>query len=546
MRIEFDASGRIVGADIERYLLEKSRVTHRSSQERSFHVFYQLLAAPEELLQKYNLKGSACEYDLFKGCNYTVESVDDSVEFQNLLQSFNTMGITEQEQDGIFKTLAAILHLGNIRLAPSPDHSDQAVITDRASIGGLCQLLEVNDEEFERALLNPILRVGKETIKQSRDVAQVTYSIESLCRTLYERLFTWLVDRLNRGLRAPKSGSEQQKHFFIGVLDIAGFEIFDKNSFEQLCINYTNEKLQQFYNHHMFVQEQEEYKREHVEWSFTDFGLDLQPTIDLLERNNPVGVFACLDEDCIVPKANDRSFTDKLIQLCKNKTDRLEPLRFGSGFAIQHYAGRVEYNTEGWLDKNKDPVNDSLLKILSTSTDKLVSELSSMLDEGRGAVVKKGLFRTVAQRHRESLSSLMQQLHATNPHFVRCIVPNKNKSAGVLDAKLVLDQLKCNGVFEGIRVCRNGYPGRVAIDQFAKIYRVLISDSSQRVYDPKELCRLVLERMGFNEGVDYKIGISKVFLKNGRVHILPCVHIFANLLSFFCRPLLWTTSETLC
>lgn len=517
MRIEFDSNGKIVGADIERYLLEKSRVTHRSSLERSFHIFYQLLSAPQDLLSQYKLTGKVEEYELLKRSNQKVDSIDDNEEFDQLLHSFKTMGITESEQDGIFKTLAAILHLGNIKLSASAS-GDQAVIADRSSITTLCELLSVDESEFEKALLNPILRAGKETIKQSRDVAQVTYSIESLCRTLYERLFSWLVERLNRALRVSKSSTTEGKPQFIGVLDIAGFEIFEKNSFEQLCINYTNEKLQQFYNHHMFVQEQEEYKREHVEWSFDDFGLDLQPTIDLLERYNPVGVFACLDEDCIVPKANDRSFTDKLCQLSKNKTDRLEALRFGNGFAISHYAGRVEYNTDGWLDKNKDPINDSLFKILSTSSDSLIAELSSMTEnDGKGTIVKKGLFRTVAQRHRESLSALMTQLHSTKPHFVRCIVPNKEKKAGHLDAKLVLDQLKCNGVFEGIRVCRNGYPGRVSIEQFAKIYRLLISETSQRVFDPTELCRLVLERVGFQEGVDFKIGISKVFLKNGRV-----------------------------
>ena len=432
----------------------------------------------------------------------------------------NTMGINENDQTSIFKVIASILLLGNIDFV-QPDDSPQAHIKDDQPVNKLCRLLDIDPLAFKDALLNPILRVGKESIVQSRDVEQVVYSIESLIRTMYERLFSWLVDRLNQTLKPTlESHPYNSKRTFIGVLDIAGFEIFERNSFEQLCINYTNEKLQQFYNHHMFIQEQEEYKKEHVEWSFDrDFGLDLQPTIDLLERSNPIGVFACLDEDCILPKATDKSFTEKMLQLARGNA-RMEPRRFGQGFTIQHYAGKVEYQTEGWLDKNKDPVNDGLLAVLATSSDSLISSIASSDIQSSSAnskMVKKGLFRTVAQRHRESLMTLMHELNQCRPHFVRCIVPNLEKKPLTFNTKLVLDQLKCNGVFEGIRVCRNGYPGRMPIDDFARLYRVLLPSDSL-ILEPRAVCLSVLEKVvGLQEGHDFKLGISKVFLKNGKV-----------------------------
>ncbi|KAG0416787.1 putative myosin heavy chain, partial [Dictyocoela roeselum] len=247
---------------------------------------------------------------------------------------------------------------------------------------------------------------------------------------------------------------------FIGILDIAGFEIFKENDFEQLCINYTNEKLQQFFNHHMFILEQEIYRRENIEWNYIDFGKDLQPTIDMIEKNNPIGIFAFLDEECVMPGANDQTFFDKL----KNniKSEKFKVSRFKEQFQLEHYAGIVNYRVKEWIRKNKEPYFENLSELLSKSGNDFISSMfkkhyevsngseSTNKRNREPSFIKKGYFRTLAQKHKEQLSILMRNLNRTNPHFVRCLLPNSNKAHDLVDKELILKQLRCNGVLEGI------------------------------------------------------------------------------------------------
>lgn len=261
--------------------MEKSRVTHRNSGERSFHIFYQLLCGADDgLRQELGLKAPE-HFALLKQSNLAIEAVDDGKAFAELKESMAILGLSEVEQKDIWRLLSIILHLGNLELGE--DEQGQAKVLNMEQVSLCCQLMQVDHQAFLSALLNPVLKAGQEIISQARDLAQVTYSLEALCRSLYERLFTHLLQRLNQAIDG-KSGSNAKRQF-IGVLDIAGFEIFPTNGFEQLCINYTNERLQQFFNHHMFIREQEEYQREGIEWNFVDFGLDLQPTIDLIEKS---------------------------------------------------------------------------------------------------------------------------------------------------------------------------------------------------------------------------------------------------------------------
>jgi myosin protein heavy chain len=307
---------------------------------------------------------------------------------------------------------------------------------------------------------------------------------------------------------------------FIGVLDIAGFEIFETNSFEQLCINYTNEKLQQFFNHHMFVLEQEEYAREQIEWKFIDFGKDLQPTIDLIELPNPIGIFSCLDEDSVMPKATDKSFTEKMHSLWDRKTPKYRSSRLNQGFILTHYAAEVEYSTDGWLEKNKDPLNDNVTRLLAASADRQVAALFSDCadtDDDSGTArsrVKKGLFRTVAQRHKEQLSSLMKQLHSTHPHFVRCILPNHKKRPKQFHAPLVLDQLRCNGVLEGIRIARTGFPNRLSFSEFRQRYEVLCRNMPTGYVEGQAATQVILEKLDLDKSL-YRVGLTKVFFRAG-------------------------------
>src|SRR3984957_2956397 len=433
----------------------------------------------------------------------------------------------------LFRIVAAIMHIGNITITST--RADDAVMSDPSQAERVCYLLGVPLPEFMRAVLRPRVLAGREWVSQARTKQQALDELSALCKTLYEKSFGSLVDRINRALDRPSS-----KSTFIGVLDIAGFEIFETNAYEQLLINYTNEKLQQFFNHHMFVLEQEEYSREGIEWDYVNFGLDLQPTIDLLEASGSViGILSCLDEECIMPKATDLTFTNKLHHLWSGEPqpveevhpgrDKYEPSRFEQGFTVNHYAGKVEYRTDGWLEKNKDPLNDNLSRVLAASSEQYISSLFSefsdapsmrtggttTLSSGKKRTIKKGAFRTVAQRHKEQLSSLMAQLQATQPHFVRCIVPNAHKKPSRVDVPLVLDQLRCNGVLEGIRIARLGYPNRLPFVEFRQRYEALTPGIIPRGYmDGRKACLRMVDALQLDHSI-YKVGTSKIFFKAG-------------------------------
>lgn len=290
----------------------------------------------------------------------------------------------------------------------------------------------------------------------------------------------------------------------------------------------------------MFVLEQEEYEREKIEWKFIDFGHDLQPTIDLIELPNvgshlkyfswensdircpqPIGIFSCLDEDCVMPKASDKSFTEKLHSLWDKKTQKYKRSLLKQGFMLTHYAAEVEYSTEGWLEKNKDPLNDNITKLLAASHDKHIASLFADYAEDaneNGNVsksrVKKGLFRTVAQRHKEQLTSLMTQLHSTHPHFVRCIIPNHQKRPKKLNAPLVLDQLRCNGVLEGIRIARTGFPNRLPFAEFRQRYEILTPRIPKGYLEGQKACQLMLQQLDLDTQL-YRVGLTKVFFRAG-------------------------------
>ncbi|KDN45270.1 P-loop containing nucleoside triphosphate hydrolase protein [Tilletiaria anomala UBC 951] len=537
VRIEFTSMGAIAGANIDWYLLEKSRVTNRSEKERSFHIFYQLLRSNErEIKSKLLLTSSPEDYGYLKHTRKHVEGIDDRIEFTALRDALQTVGFTPDEQFNLFRVVASILQIGNLELDDSRSGQEHARFTNASpQIEKVCHVLGVPEAEFTNALVRPRVKAGREWVTQARTRRQVIDEMAALCKTMYEKTFAYIVDRINKALDRPTS-----KSTFIGVLDIAGFEIFEINSFEQLCINYTNEKLQQFFNHHMFVLEQEEYARENIEWDFVNFGLDLQPTIDLIESTTPIGILSCLDEECIMPKATDITFTEKLTRIWGTAKDgsavdsvgaaiaaergvahgstKFAPARFAQGFTVKHYAGAVEYRTDGWLDKNKDPLNDNLTRVMSESTDRFIATLfaeyaveddlpisaaSAGPAQGAGPKrrIKRGAFRTLA--------SLMTQLGSTQPHFVRCI-------PGKIEVPLVLEQLRCNGVLEGIRIARLGYPNRLLFSEFRNRYEVLTPGIIPRGYmDGRKACQRMVEALELDRAT-FKIGTSKIFFKAGR------------------------------
>ncbi|XP_015981010.2 myosin-14 isoform X1 [Rousettus aegyptiacus] len=525
IRINFDVAGYIVGANIETYLLEKSRAIRQAKDECSFHIFYQLLGGAGEQLRADLLLEPSSHYRFLT--NGPASSPGQERElFQETLESLRVLGFTHEEITSMLRMVSAVLQFGNIVLKKERS-TDQASMPDNTAAQKLCRLLGLGVTDFSRALLTPRIKVGRDYVQKAQTKEQADFALEALAKATYERLFRWLVLRLNRALdRSPRQGAS-----FLGILDIAGFEIFQLNSFEQLCINYTNEKLQQLFNHTMFILEQEEYQREGIPWTFLDFGLDLQPCIDLIERPaNPPGLLALLDEECWFPKATDKSFVEKVAQEQGGhpKFQRPRHLRDQADFSVLHYAGKVDYKANEWLMKNMDPLNDSVAALLHQSTDRLTAEIwkdvegivgleqvSSLGDGPPGGRPRRGMFRTVGQLYKESLSRLMATLSNTNPSFVRCIVPNHEKRAGKLEPKLVLDQLRCNGVLEGIRICRQGFPNRILFQEFRQRYELLTPNAIPKGFmDGKQACEKMIQALELDPNL-YRVGQSKIFFRAG-------------------------------
>ncbi|XP_076010942.1 uncharacterized protein myh14 isoform X2 [Genypterus blacodes] len=532
IRINFDVAGYIVGANIETYLLEKSRATRQAKDERTFHIFYQLMCGASEATRAELLLGSADEYRFLSGGAIPVPGQSDADNFTQTMDSVAIMGFNPEESVSMLKVISSVLQFGNITFMKEKNH-DQASMPDDTAAQKVCHLLGINVLEFTRAILTPRIKVGREYVQKAQTKEQADFAVEALSKATYERLFRWLVHRINRALdRRQRQGAS-----FIGILDIAGFEIFQLNSFEQLCINYTNEKLQQLFNHTMFILEQEEYQREGIEWNFIDFGLDLQPCIDLIERPaHPPGVLALLDEECWFPRATDRSFVEKVSgeQGTHPKFYKPRQPRGEADFSILHYAGKVDYKAHDWLVKNMDPLNDNVASLLHQSSDHFVSELWKEVDRivgldqvssgensaplpfgGSSMKTKKGMFRTVGQLYKESLTKLMATLRNTNPNFLRCIIPNHEKRAGKLSPHLVLDQLRCNGVLEGIRICRQGFPNRIPFQEFRQRYEILTPNAIPRTFmDGKQASELMIRALELDHNL-FRVGQSKVFFRAG-------------------------------
>uniref|UniRef100_A0A8B9RP88 Myosin-11-like n=1 Tax=Astyanax mexicanus TaxID=7994 RepID=A0A8B9RP88_ASTMX len=528
IRINFDVTGYIVGANIETYLLEKSRCIRQAKTERAFHIFYYMVAGAKDKLREELLLESFNNYRFLMAGHVQIPGNQDDEMYEETMEAMNIMGLSDEERIGILKVVSTVLQLGNIEFKKERNQ-EQATMPDNTAAQKVCHLSGINVTDFTRAILTPRIKVGREVVQKAQTKEQADFAIEALAKATYERLFRWILGRVNKALDKTK----RQGASFLGILDIAGFEIFEDNSFEQLCINYTNEKLQQLFNHTMFILEQEEYQREGIEWNFIDFGLDLQPCIELIERpNNPPGILALLDEECWFPKATDISFVEKLTNTHVNHIKFAKPkqLKDKTEFSVLHYAGRVDYNAVAWLTKNMDPLNDNVTALLNNSSSLFVQDLWKDVDRVVGleqiakmsdssmpssSKTKKGMFRTVGQLYKESLAKLMTTLHNTQPNFVRCIIPNHEKRAGKLDAHLVLEQLRCNGVLEGIRICRQGFPNRIVFQEFRQRYEILAASSIPKGFmDGKQACILMIKHLDLDPNL-YRIGQSKIFFRTG-------------------------------
>uniref|UniRef100_A0A673CNC8 Myosin heavy chain 7 n=1 Tax=Sphaeramia orbicularis TaxID=375764 RepID=A0A673CNC8_9TELE len=522
IRIHFDNRGKLASADIETYLLEKSRVTYQLKAERDYHIFYQILSqAKPELLEMLLITNNPYDYAFISQGETTVASINDAEELQATDDAFDVLGFTQEEKNSIYKLTGAIMHYGNMKFKQK-QREEQAEADGTEDADKVAYLMGLNSADLIKGLCHPRVKVGNEWVTKGQNVAQVYYAIGALSKSVYEKMFLWMVLRINQSL-----DTKQPRQYFIGVLDIAGFEIFDFNTFEQLCINFTNEKLQQFFNHHMFVLEQEEYKKEGIDWEFIDFGMDLQACIDLIEK--PMGIMSILEEECMFPKATDTTFKAKLYDNHLGKSNNFQKPRVVKGkpeahFSLVHYAGTVDYNINNWLVKNKDPLNETVVGLFQKSNLKLLALLfagyagaDSDGGKGKGGGKKKGSsFQTVSALHRENLNKLMTNLRSTHPHFVRCIIPNETKTPGAMENPLVMHQLRCNGVLEGIRICRKGFPNRILYGDFKQRYRILNPNAipEGQFIDNKKAAEKLLGSLDIDHN-QYKLGHTKVFFKAG-------------------------------
>ncbi|XP_011883425.1 PREDICTED: myosin heavy chain, muscle isoform X25 [Vollenhovia emeryi] len=524
IRIHFGPSGKLAGADIETYLLEKARVISQQTLERSYHIFYQMMSGSVKGLKDICfLSNNIYDYYNVSQGKITIPNVDDGEECLLTDQAFDVLGFTQEEKDDIYKITASVMHMGGMKFKQR-GREEQAEADGTEEGDRVAKLLGCDCADLYKNLLKPRIKVGNEFVTQGRNKDQVSYSVGAMSKAMFDRVFKWLVKKCNETL-----DTKQKRQHFIGVLDIAGFEIFDFNSFEQLCINFTNEKLQQFFNHHMFILEQEEYKREGIEWTFIDFGMDLQQTIDLIEK--PMGILSILEEESMFPKATDKTFEEKLNNNHLGKSPNYlkpkppKPGQQAAHFAIGHYAGNVPYNITGWLEKNKDPLNDTVVDQFKKSTNKLLVEIfadhpgqsgdAGGGGGGKGGRGKKGGgFSTVSSSYKEQLNNLMTTLRATQPHFVRCIIPNELKQPGVIDSHLVMHQLTCNGVLEGIRICRKGFPNRMVYPDFKLRYKILCANAVPEPCEPQKATQIILDAINL-ESDQYRMGHTKVFFRAG-------------------------------
>merc|ERR1712198_133253 len=412
--------------------------TQQQEVERSYHIFYQLLMPfVPDMKAKCLLSDDIYDYSYVSQGKVTVASIDDNEELEYTDSAFDIIGFSEQEKWDCYKLTAAVMTCGEVKFEQK-GRDDQAEVKDMSFPNKVAELFGVNADELMKSFCKPKIKVGTEWVTKGQNIDQATNGVGGIARSTFDRIFKWLIIKCNETL-IDKS---MKKCNFVAVLDIAGFEIFEYNGFEQISINFVNEKLQQFFNHHMFVVEQEEYLAEGIEWAMVDFGMDLAACIIMFEK--PMGIWAILEEESLFPKATDKTFEDKLkAQHLGKSAPFAKPNRAEDApdpdahFAIIHYAGTVSYNVTEWLEKNKDPVNDTVADIIKKSQTNALLVLLWADHPGQSAPPeedtkdgkkkkKKGAAKTVSSVYLVQLNDLVTTLNSTEPHFIRCIVPNNH------------------------------------------------------------------------------------------------------------------------
>merc|ERR1719312_1917949 len=521
IRIHFNSSGKLSGADMVVYLLEKSRLTYQQPLERCYHAFYNLMSDQvPDLKAKCLLTDNILDYWYVSQGKLTVPSIDDKEDMMFADEAFDILGFSTEMKYDVFKNTACMMHMGNMTKDFVPvGKEEQAEIKDPANSEKVAELLGIDCEWMITYFCKPKLKVSTEWVQKGSTCQAAANSVAGIARAIYERTFRIVVDVCNETLCDPT----MKKVTYIGVLDIAGFEIFDYNGFEQICINYVNEKLQQFFNQHMFTLEQEEYVREGLDWANVDFGMDLQKCIDMFEK--PMDLLAVFEEESLFSKATDQTFCEKLHTNMLGKwpnfakpNPRPDP---DAHFAVIHYAATVSYNLTGWLEKNKDPLNDTIVEMIKNGGNQLMIQCfaehpgqPTETPKDDGGRKKKGGGKTVSSYFKGQLDDLMTTLYKTEPHFIRCVVPNTHKQPGGVESALIMHQYQCNGVLAGIAICRKGFPNKMMYPEFKSRYNILAAKAVAKAKNDKAAAKAIFIKIKL-EDEKYRLGHTKVFFRAG-------------------------------
>ncbi|KAL9324771.1 hypothetical protein ACSQ67_005416 [Phaseolus vulgaris] len=519
IEIHFSETGKISGANIQTFLLEKSRVVQCNEGERSYHIFYQLCAgAPPSLRGKLNLQ-NAEDYKYLRQSNcYSITGINDAEEFRTVMEALDVVHIGKEDQENVFAMLAAVLWLGNISFTVIDNENHVQAVEDEG-LFHVAKLIGCDIEDLKLTLSTRKMKVGNDNIVQKLTLSQAIDARDALAKSIYACLFDWLVEQINKSLAVGKRRTGRS----ISILDIYGFESFNRNSFEQFCINYANERLQQHFNRHLFKLEQEEYIQDGIDWAKVEFE-DNQDCLNLFEKR-PLGLLSLLDEESTFPNGTDKTFANKLKQhLNSNSCFKGER---DQAFTVHHYAGQVTYDTTGFLEKNRDLLHLDSIQLLSSCTCPLPQIFAShMLTQSDKPVVgplhKSGgadsQKLSVATKFKGQLFLLMQRLESTTPHFIRCIKPNNLQSPESYEQGLVLQQLRCCGVLEVVRISRSGFPTRMSHQKFARRYGFLLLDNVAS-QDPLSVSVAILHQFNILPEM-YQVGYTKLFFRTGQIGVL--------------------------
>lgn len=523
VQIYFDTRGAICGAQLRTYLLEKTRVVRQCSGERNFHILHQLVAASDpQLRQELGLDSQFT----YVPPNESIEGCDDAEQFAATLAALKVAGFTKDEIDNLLRILAAILHLGNLDFVS--DKEDFVQIRANESLHCASRLLQVSPSSLEALLTKKLLRVGHESVETGNTHSAARSIRDAVAKYLYHRVFDHVVSRMNGSLTP-----EDQNTHFIGVLDIYGFERFERNSFEQFCINYANEKLQHTFNRHVFDLEQKLYEEEGIDWSFIEF-YDNQPCIDLIEAK--CGILDLLDEECKFPRGSDASFVAKLFaqNAAGPRAAFLVQEKMGEneGFGVKHFAYDVFYDCGGFLEKNRDSIPPEAISLLKESNSSFVRTIIEPSTGAPPCTVNPAssapphLKTSIGQGFKLSLSALMQIIGTTNCSYIRCIKPNENKQAMKMDPVFVLQQLRACGILETIRISASGYPGRWLFSDFFSRFSLFLpspppsppniaSKGAQRAArSDRDACCDIIAELGLS-AQEFQVGRTRVFMRYG-------------------------------